>query len=176
MQVTVSKRRTKAAGSGGKSLVPLTDQMAARIALVEVAIGRTQTDKRTTKAAVIDFFHPGTGCERQTRQMCAQELAVDPDRAGREPVKSRFALAVYSDGAGHRAIGKDAAHPSRAFEASKGEKLANNERAGLLRAKLLGPGDPARSQKAGRQDGRIDKRPAHRHRHHSTPIIDFARV
>jgi len=44
-----------------KSLVPLTDQMAARIALVEVAIGKTQTDKRTAKAAVIDFFHPGTG-------------------------------------------------------------------------------------------------------------------
>jgi hypothetical protein len=60
--------------------------MAARIALVEVAIGKTQTDKRTAKAAVIDFFHPGTGRERQTRQMCAQELAVDPDRAGRRAV------------------------------------------------------------------------------------------
>src|SRR5215469_5670621 len=56
------------------------------------------------------------------------------------------------------------AHPGRAFEASKGEQLANNERVGFLRAKLLGPGNPARSQKAGRQDGRIDKRPAHRHR------------
>jgi hypothetical protein len=54
----------------------------------------------------------------------------------------------------------------------KGEQLANNERAGLLRAKLLGLGDPARSQKADRQDGRIDKPPAHRHQHHATPIID----
>src|SRR5215470_3229673 len=35
--------------------------MAARIALVEVAIKKTQTNKRTAKAAVIDFFHPGTG-------------------------------------------------------------------------------------------------------------------
>ena len=48
-------RSTRAARSGAKSLVPLTDQMAARIALVEVAIGKTQTDKRTAKAAVIDF-------------------------------------------------------------------------------------------------------------------------
>jgi hypothetical protein len=69
-------------------------------------------------------------------------LAVDPDRAGREPVKPRFALAVYTDGADHRAVGKDAAHPGRAFEASKGEQLANNERAGLLRAKLLAPAIP----------------------------------
>jgi hypothetical protein len=66
--------------------------------------------------------------------MCTQELAVDPDRAGREPGKPRFALAAYSDAADHRAVGKDAAHPGRAFEASKGEQLANNERAGLLRA------------------------------------------
>jgi len=144
-------------------------QMAAGIALVEVAIGKTQTDKRTAKAAVIDFFHPGTGREWQTRHMRAQELALDPDRAGREFSKPSFALAVYSDGADHRAVGKDAAHPGRAFEASKGEQLANNERARLLRAKLLGPDNPPRSQKAGRQDGRIDKRPAHRHRHHSAP-------
>jgi len=83
--------------------------------------------------------------EWQTRYMRAQELAVDPDRAGREPVKPRFALAVYSDGADHRAVGKDAAHPGRAFEASKGEQLANNERARLLRAKLLGPCNPAKT-------------------------------
>ena len=116
--------------------------MAARIALVEVAIEKTQTDKRTAKAAGIDFFHTGTGLERQTRHMCAQELAVGPDGAGREPVKPRFALAVYTDGADHRDVGKDAAHPGRAFEASKGEQLANNERAGLLRAKLSAPAIP----------------------------------
>ena len=120
-------------------------QMAAGIALVEVAIGKTQTDKRTAKAAVIDFFHPGTGREWQTRHMRAQELALDPDRAGREFSKPSFALAVYSDGADHRAVGKDAAHPGRAFEASKGEQLANNERARLLRAKLLGPCNPAKT-------------------------------
>jgi len=56
--------------------------MGARIALVEIAIGKTQTDKRTAKAAVIDFFHTGTGCEWQPRHICAQELAIDPDRAG----------------------------------------------------------------------------------------------
>jgi hypothetical protein len=120
--------------------------MAARIALVEVAIGKTQTDKRTAKAAVIDFFQLETGREWRARQIRAHGLfVVDPDRAGRESGKPRFALAAYSDGADHRAVGKDAAHPGRAFEASKGEQLANNERAGLLRAEILGrsiPPDP----------------------------------
>jgi hypothetical protein len=75
-------RQTTAAGSTEKSLVPLTDQMAARIALVEGAIGKTQTDKRTAKAAVIDFFHPGTG------RALRGALSAGQPTAGQQPDRS----------------------------------------------------------------------------------------
>ena len=88
--------------------------------------------------------------------MSAHGLFVEPDSALRERGKPRFALAA-SDGADHRAVGKDADHPGRAIEAGIVEQFVDNERAGLLRAeRSLGRCDSALSE--GRQDGRVYKR------------------
>ena len=76
------------------------------------------------------------------------------------------------DGADHRAVGKDADHSGRAIEAGIVEQFVDNERAGLLRAEILGRCNSARSQ--GHQDGRVDERPAYRHRHHCKLVFpDF---
>ncbi len=92
-----------------------------------------------------DFFDPDTGRERQPRQVHAHGLTVDLDRAGREPGKSRFALAVYSDAAGYRTVGKDAAHPGRAFEATNSFPKTNARACSELSSSAAAiPPDPKR--------------------------------
>ena len=76
----------------GGRIGPAADQLAARITLVEIAIGEAQAGERAAKAVVVELLHPEARRDRQTRQMRAHRLAVDPDRAGRQSRETRSGL------------------------------------------------------------------------------------
>ncbi len=125
-----------AAGRG--SLGALGEELGARIALVEIAIGKAEPGDRAAEAAVVELLHPKARRDRQAGQMRAHRGAIHLDRSGRQGREPGLALAAKSDGADDRAVGENAAAAGGAFEAGIGEQLAHHEGAGLFRPKVLG--------------------------------------
>src|SRR5580704_15134034 len=64
---------------------------AARIALIEVAIGERQARDRAAEAAVIDLLHAKAWLDRQAGEMRAHRVAADLDGAGRQRRETHLA-------------------------------------------------------------------------------------
>ena len=104
-----TRRRRRRIASRPRALV----SCGARIALIEIAIGKAQAGDRAAEAAIVDLLHPKARLDRHAGQMRAHRAAVDPDGAGRQSGEAHLALAARPDGADDGAIGKDAARRRR---------------------------------------------------------------
>ncbi len=124
-----------AAGCGSGALA---EELGARIALVEIAIGKAEAGDRAAEAAVAELLHPKARGDRQAGQMGAHRAAIHLYRSGRQGREPGLALAAKFDGADDRAVGENPAAAGGTFKAGIGEQLSHHESAGLIRTKVLG--------------------------------------
>ena len=125
-----------AAGRG--SSTRLDEKLGARIALVEIAIGKSEAGDRAAETAIAELLHPKARGDRKAGQMGAHRGAIHLYGSRRQGCEPGLALAAKSNGADDRAVRENAAAAGSAFEAAVGEQLAHHESAGLFRIKVLG--------------------------------------
>src|SRR5262245_1311881 len=116
----------------------------------EFAIGEAEARNRSAEGVFAGALKIEAWLEQHPAQCCANGLAADLQRIGRQVRVAYGPRALELNGAGDRAVGIGAALAARAFEAGVAEHLADDEPARLVGAHLAGHrrqrGQKARSQ------------------------------